>query len=69
MSSSANQYHMSFASGGRKTKRSESIGDDSDPGDVAGDWDSPPVAKGKKTAGLDNNGFMFISVKTTVVIK
>jgi hypothetical protein len=43
MSSSANQYHMSFASGGRKTKRSELIGD-SDPGDVAGDWDSPPVA-------------------------
>jgi len=52
--------------GRRKTKRSESIGD-SNPGDVAGDWDSPPVAKGKKTAGLDNNDFMFIGTKEELV--
>eukprot|EP00544_Gedaniella_sp_CCMP2646_P015736 CAMPEP_0202484550 /NCGR_PEP_ID=MMETSP1361-20130828/3619_1 /ASSEMBLY_ACC=CAM_ASM_000849 /TAXON_ID=210615 /ORGANISM="Staurosira complex sp., Strain CCMP2646" /LENGTH=319 /DNA_ID=CAMNT_0049113239 /DNA_START=161 /DNA_END=1121 /DNA_ORIENTATION=+ len=67
MSSSANQYHMSFASGwSQENQEMESIGD-SNPGDVAGDWDSPPVAKGKKTAGLDNNDFMFIGTKEELV--
>jgi hypothetical protein len=40
---------------------------DSYPGDVNGDWDSPPIAKGKKTAGLDNNDFMFIGTKEELV--